>query len=197
MPLVIVFGSQAQAGVVYANASRGRHGTATPTLVPPILPAVSTRHRSGTATPIFYSAPTPPAPPGQTSPSPSPRWTFYDFSDYSTGTFVVNPDPKDAGDFAYAKAEKVAYNWHGNPFLVYTQDHNLTGTFSGTIFSQADFAFFDSWFSRDGEIVLTDDLGRRCNILFESYEAQRVRKASDDWFHTYKVTYLITHVDDI
>lgn len=156
--------------------------------------------------------PLPVSPTGGANPGAPARWTIYDPESGDSAAFVRNP--KVAFDLGYGKHHlhgskpKVnaaqsgvhgissALNDQGS-VLIYGQDEVVKGSIDGYIMSLDDWNFYQSWFNRGGPLVLTDDLGRRVTVLFETFSPLRVRKSSTPWFHTFKLAFVVTQTQDV
>lgn len=153
------------------------------------LSASGSRTRSGSATPTNINSPAT-SPPGPQTVARGARWTFWDSTTNTTGTFVFNPQaggevPYDTQLASGGSAGSWAEFLDSGASITYGPDRVSEVTFNGFILTEADWNFFNVWFNNDNLLLLTDDLGRKSWILMQSFVPARVRKATSPWFHTY------------
>lgn len=122
---------------------------------------------------------------------PVVRWTFLDPTDASTATFEMNPD---SGGTPSREKNIVVQNTLGpneKTLVVAIADNPEHIDFSGTILTPTMLDLINTWFSKTNPIELTDDLGRTYLIKMLKFDAKRVRKPYDLWFHTYTATAIV------
>ncbi len=117
------------------------------------------------------------------------RWTFDDVWRKATPpyryTWAINPNA--GGSPTIEKQLTILSNTGPNRGAILQEGQNSVAaiTFSGSILTQAHYETLEIWFAKRILIDLTDDLGRVFRGVFSSWQPQRVRRASNPWFHTY------------
>ncbi len=116
------------------------------------------------------------------------KWTFSDPVTLDEVTWEVNP--REGGTPSYQK--NITYKNTSAPdgkVVVFQGRNNPTPIeFSGVILNQAQYDMFVTWWEKDYQVDITDDLGREFSILIESFVPKRERARSHPWKHTYTVT---------
>lgn len=132
---------------------------------------------------------TPPGGGGGGPPTRPPvvRWTFFDPADGSADTFEINPDTQELP----VEKNIVTSNTLGpeeKTLVIAISDNAKQINFSGTIITNTMLDLLSVWFNKSGPIELTDDLSRSFTIRMIKFDAKRVRKTNNDWWHTYSAT---------
>lgn len=116
------------------------------------------------------------------------RWTLFDALTNETYTFDINPKagsglPAWAKTFGYQSTAAVG----GGLVLWETQAPPTAFQFTGTILAEAQYDALAYWFTKTGEIVLTDDLGQISTIYITGFTPRRIRTKDFPWHHDYTV----------
>jgi len=119
------------------------------------------------------------------------RWTFTD--PVTTNTYTVPINPNEGGTPPSKKTIKYSATAGpgGNVLMFEGRDSVQEMQISGTILDQAHLDALQSWYDKRYQVSVTDDLGRTFSIYITSFDAKRVRVASNAWKHEYTMTYTI------
>lgn len=119
------------------------------------------------------------------------RWIFYDPGTAETHVFSINP--KSGGSPGYKKtftfANTAAPDGKTLVFQGRAEVQNLV--FEGTILEQADLDAFVTWWQKQNQIVVTDDLGRTFSIIIQEFTPKRERAVHSPWKHSYSCSAVI------
>lgn len=117
-----------------------------------------------------------------------PRWTFYDPLIPVTYTFEISPN--DGGTPSRKKG--ITYQNtaapDGKTLIFQGRDDAMTMSFSGTLLSEAQLDAFNTWYDKQHQIRVTDDLSRQFWIFITEFDPKRAFSVSHPWKHTYQVT---------
>ncbi len=119
------------------------------------------------------------------------RWIFYDAGTDETYVFPVNPSS--GGSPAYKKTFTFQNTSapDGKTLVFQGRPETQTLDFDGTLFEQVELDAFVTWWQKQNQINLTDDLGRQYSIVIQEFSPKRVRAALHPWKHTYSCKALI------
>jgi len=144
--------------------------------------------------PIFGSAPNSGEAQGHLDGGRGPllnRWQLANPTTNEIYVFTTNPStggvPASNKQIVYSNA--VATN--GKTLIYERSSESQEVKISGTILTQAELEALGLWASKRSVLTLTDDLSRTYNIYITSFVAERVRKASNQYYHTYTLGYMI------
>lgn len=167
-----------------------------------------------------FVAPVGPIVPPAPTPGPYPGterfpWTLHDPSTGDSYVFPINPTAGkgsgsssassggtviggagSVGEHSLAKTIELATMTDNGPILTESQQDTLSGSFGGTILSQAQYDAFVFWSSKDNLVRLTDDLGRVQTVFFTGFSPARKHSVNFPWDVTYTVSYLIYAIED-
>lgn len=105
--------------------------------------------------------------------------------------FHVNPN--DGGSPVVQKQMNISSNAGPNRGAILQEGQSSPPelSWSGVILSQQHLEALEEWYDRRVLIELKDDLGRTFQGVFTGFSPQRVRKASNFWYHTYSATFTV------
>lgn len=113
------------------------------------------------------------------------RWIFYDITDDVSYTFDINPG--EGGTPSYKK--KVTYTSttapNGKTLLFEGAREPQVLEWTGTIIEEDHLNSLHTWWDKEHQIRLTDDLGRVYHLIVTDFEPKRIRNAQRPWKHTY------------
>lgn len=123
------------------------------------------------------------------------RWEFTDPVTLESYEFEINPSeggsPASKKNLSYintAAPEGRALAFEGRSAV-------KTGSFKGTILTEAHYNAIEYWFNKRNQIYMTDDLGRTTTIYVTDFEPRRVRSVQHPWKHEYSVNYAVIDWD--
>lgn len=122
------------------------------------------------------------------------RWTFYDPTVPETYTFPINPNDGGTPGIAKNITTEVTAAPDGSAIIFEGRPSPQTVTFDGTILDQSHLENLITWFSKEHQVRLTDDLGRQYWVYLTSFTPKRVRAATRPWKHTYSAEATILDV---
>lgn len=119
------------------------------------------------------------------------RWIFYDPGTSQTYTMAINP--KEGGTSGYKKVFTFANTSAPDGKTLVFQGRPEVGTleFTGTIFEQTELDAFVLWWTKQNQIVITDDLGRSFSVVIQEFIPKRIRAQQHPWKHTYSIKAVI------
>lgn len=119
------------------------------------------------------------------------RWIFTDPVTSSTYTVPVNP--KGGGTPSVKKSIKYAATSGPSGDVLTFEGRNAVQEMqiSGVILDSAHLDALKLWYDREYQVSVTDDLGRTFSIYITSFDAKRIRIASNAWKHEYTMSYTI------
>lgn len=122
---------------------------------------------------------------------PAWRWVLSEPSTGESYELEINPSeggtPKRAKRFEFS--EPVGES--GAVIVFQGPDEMLQTDVSGAVLSRSHLLALRTWFEKDSELTLTDDLGRVMTILLTSFEPSRVRSNNYRWRHGYNMSYVV------
>lgn len=115
------------------------------------------------------------------------RWTFYDTVTTETYTFEINPN--DGGTPAYVKHVTYVNTTapDGKALMFEGAREAQVLEFAGTILYETQMTAMRTWWDKEHQLLLTDDLGRQFHIIITDFTPKRVRNAQRPWKHTFTV----------
>lgn len=117
------------------------------------------------------------------------KWVFTDY--WETGptpfTYVWEINPNDGGSPVVQKTMAIMQNSGPNRVNIIMEGPSQAPLvdFSGVILEQSQYETMELWYNRRVLIKLTDDLNRQFFGIFSKWTPKRVRRASNQWYHTY------------
>lgn len=122
---------------------------------------------------------------------PLVRWRFDDPVALSGYEFEINPSaggsPSYQRNFTYAETSAP----DGKSLVFEGRQPAQHIEFSGRLLSESQFNAFVTWWEKQYQIEITDDLGRTFSVIIESFNPTRVRRRSNQWVHDYQVRAVI------
>lgn len=115
-------------------------------------------------------------------------WTFTDGVEGETYVFDVNPN--DGGTPQFEKTLTTIPSMAGLPIVFEGRDKPETFQVSGVLIEQEQLNAFQTWFVKNYQVKVTDDLGREFWILITGFNARRAPSRNHPWRHTYTLEYI-------
>lgn len=113
------------------------------------------------------------------------RWTLHDPTVPETYTFHVNPNAGGTPGITKNLTTEVTAAPDGSAIIFEGRPEPQTLSFSGVILEQAHLDALMTWFQKEHQLRLTDDLGRQYWVYLKSFTPTRERARSHAWKHTY------------
>ena len=122
-------------------------------------------------------------------------WILYDPDTDTTVVLPVNP----YSDGGYTKSRRVSSSYSGMyqasggthtvATIVYNQEQQPEKlNYTGRVYTEEEFNLITEWVNKNNPVHLTDDLGRKFEILFEAIAFDRVRSVQNPYKHEYQLT---------
>lgn len=113
------------------------------------------------------------------------RWRFEDPVSLESVTLPINPS--EGGSPTYSKnfAYQTTAAADGQTIIFEGRRPPQSLEFSGTILDRNHYELFVTWFEKNHQIKIIDDLGRTFWVVFESFAPQRLRSATRPWKHSF------------
>jgi len=115
------------------------------------------------------------------------RWTFQDQAASTSYTFAINPDAGGTPDYKKKMTYQNTTAPNGKTLIFEGSREVRTLEWSGTIIEQAHLEALQTWWDKERQILLTDDLGRQFWIFITEFTPKRVRNSQRPWKHTYSM----------
>jgi hypothetical protein len=121
------------------------------------------------------------------------QWTLTDNSTGSsqTMTFTVNPNSATYPGRHATLTQNVSLAPAGGVILFQGRDQTRTMTFSGVVITEAFYNLLNTWMDKWYPLILTDDQGSEFDVIIESWEWTRVRRALRPWRFDYEARLLV------
>lgn len=116
-------------------------------------------------------------------------WIFEDPVEGTTEYMQINPNEGASPSFQKNLTKKTTSA--GRPLVQEGQDSLSQFDFSGVILQKSQYDFLYKAWSKRHPVVLTDDLGRRFTIYFESFEPTRKLSRTYPWRHEYHASTVV------
>lgn len=120
-------------------------------------------------------------------------WTLTDSSTGSPVTLDFTINPKDA-DYPGRKAnisQELGTSPSAGKIVFQGRDALPRFSITGSVRTQNWFDSLETWANKWYPLVLTDDLGMTWNVIIESFQPKRIRKASTPWLFEVSITFLV------
>ena len=121
------------------------------------------------------------------------RWTFTDNSMATPEVWTVPINPVEQNLTQYSK--NITYQNTAAPdgkvLVMEGRQNPRTGSFNGVSLTQEHHDTFISWFEKNDQIEVTDDLGRTFSIIITGYNATRRWSVSHPYRHDYTVDFTV------
>ncbi len=116
------------------------------------------------------------------------RWAFSD--DVLTETYSFDVNPNRGGTPSFEKNLTYSSTPAGSPIVFEGRDKPRTFTISGILREEAQLNALQSWYEKDYQIEITDDLGRQFWVFITDLEFQRAQTRRWPFRHTFTMNYI-------
>lgn len=121
------------------------------------------------------------------------RWTLYDPATDETWTFAMNPSAGGSPALVKTLTYQATAAPGGQTLVFQGRQATQTLDLSGTLLTEAEYAFFETAWYVQNQMLLTDDLGRQFWVVITEFSPTRVRAAHHPWKHTYNLKALVVN----
>lgn len=116
---------------------------------------------------------------------PVVRWIFYDPGTSETYVFPINPHTGGSPGYVKNFTFQNTAAPDGKTLVFQGRPESQTLEFEGVVFQQTELEAFVSWWRKNNQITVTDDLGRIFRIVIQEFTPKRERAVHFPWKHSY------------